>query len=343
MSKKNQIWKYSWNPSGYFEQEIELDLSKKYVNDLISLPHKFFKTKDFGIYTKKKDGTKKYFTCIEGEASNSDFVFDGYDADLTKVAGFNVYSKIRLCSNKVANLNSVYVDCCFLADIVDYEDFGQSLNKDSDVNHKSLTLTESLNAPKAEVEEISSESISGDWGIISKKEVCFKKPVSFDGLSLKKNGIEVKECENLVFGTETDNFSISFKRGYVSFFNKGKERMIFSVNNDISDIPYFGIPFIPSNSKATLTFVPWLSVDPNLKGIKMEGGRIGDSEFSIGNISLNRDSETASIDLCSMPFVKAIKNKEFTMFDGLIRVDLEKKEVFIKGISLEKLLKKIGE
>jgi hypothetical protein len=336
MSKANQIWKFSWNPSGYYTENNYIDLSKKYLNNEIYLNHTYFNDKRFVIYSYLSDKTKRFYNIHTTLQANTDFLFVGLDEELTKIAGTNIYSKLKMVSLRVQELNEVYVDCTFIADVIDASSIGQDLSTNSDVEHKSLTLKENLVVPKGIIDTLQVNSFNGSFGNISKDEI---KLVSStlnlnDELFISKSGL-ITDNDKVQFGSEKYNISFHPETKSVTLKAGDKREGILFRGPQLENIPVYGIPVILSDDKTKLSFVPWLCLEPDNKRIKLGNININDSSFLQDNkFEFAKDYIKASMTICDVPFITVDREKNFiNIFNDVIKINLTTKDVIMNGFT----------
>ena len=334
MKNTKQLWKYTWNPQGYLETDIKVDLSKKYKNNTFYLPHTFFHIKDFKLYSLQANGNKKFYNCHETLKDTTDFLFVNKDEDLSKLASIPIYSRVKLISNRVISLTEVFCDCYFVADVIDSALFNQELHQTAEVEHKSLTLSEVLVAPVAEV-----LSLQGDWGTINKDKIELHAETSINNISIEDSGILMKPSEkNIRFGEE--NFNVEFdKKTKNAFLSVGAKRkgVMFRGPQEISEIPVVGIPVILSDDRTRFSFVPWLTLDPNNKGIQVGAVNINNSTIITENemlFAMNKDTFSIKLDTHDFLLYNK-KNSLVSFFNGLIKVDLLNKKVSIQDFVID--------
>lgn len=339
MKNTNQLWKYTWNPQGYFETEIKIDLTKKYKNNTFTLNHTFFKSKDCKLYTYTSSGNKKFYNCHEELKDNTDFLFSNKDDDLSKLCGSSIYSRIKLISTRVIDLTEVYCDCYFVADAIDPSTFNQDLHQEAEVKHKSLNLTDYLIVPKATINELISNKLSGDWGNINKDNVTIKTGININGVYISDTGLLYETSDkNISFGEE--NYKIEFdkkvKNAFISVGNK-RTGLLFRGPKTLEEVPVFGIPVILGDDKTRWSFVPWFTLDAQNKGIKLGSININDKVIIKDNeVILGKDSDSFVIKLDTYNFITYNKAlNEVSVLDGAIKINVITKQVSFNNITLD--------
>ncbi len=338
MSNNSQIWKFSWNPSGYFLEKNFIDLSKKYINNEIYLNHTYFNTNRFTIYSILTDGTKRFYNIHTTIQADTDFLFVGLDTELSKIAGTNIYSKLKLVSVRVQSLNEVYVDCTFIADVIDYSSIGQDLNKDSNVEHNALILKENLIVPEGIINSIQVNTFSGEFGSISKEEVLFNNnSINLNNeLEITKTGLIVtQEVDPIVFGSENYNVSFHPETKSVNLKSGYKREGILFRGPKFEDIPVYGIPVILEDDKTQFGFVPWFSIDAENKGVKLGNININDSTiFKDNKFDFGKNYISASMTMCGVPFIVTDRATNMVdLFGGIIKINLTNKDVIMNGFT----------
>jgi len=337
MNKTNQLWKFSWNPSGYFIEKIKIDLSKKYVNNEFYLTHTYFNTNKFLAYSYLADNKKKFYNVHTSLQDNTDFLFTGLDEELSKLAGTNVYSRLKLISSRVQELNEINIDCTFLADVIEASSIGQDVNKTSDVEHKSLTLKETIVAPEGIFNSIKSNFIDGDFGVLSKDKMELNSSsLNLNNeLLISKSGLIINKDQNIKLGSE--NYNVSFNTSTKSAtLNVGEKREgILFRGPKFDNIPVYGIPVILSDDKTRLGFVPWLSIEPEQKRIKVGNININDSTlFQDNNFDFAKNYKKATMTICDTPFITIDRESNMVnLFNGIIKINLSTRDVIMNGFT----------
>ncbi|HNQ19607.1 MAG TPA: hypothetical protein PKI46_00940 [Bacteroidales bacterium] len=339
MSITKQIWKYTWNPQGYFEEKIKIDLSKKHKNNTFSLNHTFFKGKDLALYSILETGEKKFYSCKNNMKDKPDFILTDLEEELSKLAGTPIYSKIKVISNRAIQLNEVFCDAYFVADTIDSKSFNQELNQEADVEHNSLSLKDYLLVPKATIDELISNSISGDWGELNKKNIKFNlDTININNTSVSDKGISIEDSEtNIKFGSDSYALEFDKNKGIAKFIiGKNREGIVIRGPKTLNDIPVFGIPVILEDDKTKLSFVPWLVLNPEKKGIKLGSLAINDSTYiSDDYIMLGKDRSSLTIDLDEINLLLYVhREKTISLFDGALKVNLTTKEITFNNVTI---------
>ena len=196
---KQQVWKLAWNPQGYSDVTFDIDTAKNSVNDIIKLPHTFFKSDGFSCAIRNSN---IMITCgIRG----TDIVFMSPDSSLTSLSNTPVYESIKLATAKVVN-KVLTITCSFIGDIIDPKDFGQKLTPDSDVYHKSIS-TDIVDADIGNYFEVNSNMVNTD-------RLSLTNDSYIDGTTIKLEDVEISEGK-LSLGTES--FSIEGKTNYIRY------------------------------------------------------------------------------------------------------------------------------
>jgi len=137
-----QFWKLPFKKTGYPAETQEFSTVGKSLGDTIVLSRKYFQISGTtAIYLDKKDN--QYKSASLGTENTNFLVTKGLDEELTDSISIPIYTRIQLKSSKILNtiLKITYQP---FGDILDPKDFQQELSPTSDVNHKSLTLTNNL-------------------------------------------------------------------------------------------------------------------------------------------------------------------------------------------------------
>lgn len=333
MANTQQIWKFSWNPSGYRLTNQELSTIGFSKGHQFSLSHTFFSISDFFIYY-MAGSSKRYLKCHTSVLADTDILFIGKDESLSALLGKDVFSRIELVSDKSIG-KALFYDYTAHCDVITFDSLGQELHKTADVEHKSITV-QKVSTVKLSSEETATNKVEGEFGNISKDKVTFLGELDSKDCSLSKNGVLLKEVEKL-FKIGNEFFNISFNRDKeVAFLQTGEEKegVLFRGPNKIENVPVYGIPVILPDDPSRIAFVPWLSIDPNAEGIKIGSINIKDKTFITDTEAhFFKDSSKGLITISGKPFVEYdLSVNECYLFGGIIKVNLETKEVKVNGI-----------
>ncbi len=328
-----QIWKFSWNSNGYRLEKIQFDISSYSKGEEIKLPHSFFLDEDFKCYVNDAVENKIYFNVDTELKEKTDILLKAKDLELSKLLNKNVYTRMLVVSDRVKQYSSVYLDMTVLGDIIDPDDFQQSLNPQSDVKFKSLT-TEKIITDSLEVKDIFNIStMSGDLIEGNSSGLKLKVPVEHKKQLTLNEGIRSKK--ELIIELE-NGITLTFD-GVSCVINKGEiteKSILKSLSYD--KIPVFGIPVILSDDKSTLNFVDFLKLLPDIKGIYTEGIQLNNKDLITSkNIVIGSNEDYFEIKICEFSFLKIDKQKKSALlFNGLIRFDLENNKVYINNIEI---------
>ncbi len=342
MNTTDQLWKFSWNPAGYKIADMPMDITNRKGGDYFSLNHTYFNIKDFNIYTVSSTGSKTYYKCHEKLLATTDFLFDKRDEILSNVAGVSVYSRIKVISTRATKLTKIFVDCNFLADVIDPSSFNQDLTQDSDVEHKSLTVKDKIVAPVGHFEEV-----KGMWGNINVSSTEIKSTsIKLGNTFLSDSGYLIDSAESIVtLGKK--NFNISFdEKNMTASLQVGAKRdgILIRGPKTAQEIPVFGIPVILSDDKTRWGFVPWLTLDPVNKGIKIGSLNVEDNSLLTStSLEIGKTLSISTIKLNAMSFIDYNRDTgEVSMLDGMIKVNVITRSININGITIDgKLLPSI--
>lgn len=262
---KNQVWKLAWNPQGYDVDTYEVDTSKYSIGDFLSLPRSFFSNSKFSCRLKNEPSV-----LIDFGIAGKDILITGKVKGLSDLAKIDVYSKLKLCSSKVIG-KVLVITYTPLGDVIDPQDFGQTLNKDSDVEHKTLT-TKEINS-----DTVNSKSITVQETLELKKELALgtngskitESSLSLEGISLSKEAIDLKENElNVQFNSNYIKYDPSSDSFVIR--NNGTSEdtalaKLYSVNNKEGAI-FFGSP---ATDKSAIMTTDWLYVDGTDRALRV--------------------------------------------------------------------------
>lgn len=245
-----QFWKLPFRKSGYPADTIEISTEGKIVGDYILFPRKFFQLSGTSAqYFDKKDNQYKSAT-IGAEKTNF-LMAKNIDEELSLSTGITVYTRLQLKHINVTNtiLRIVYQP---FGDILDPDDFEQSLNKTADVEHKSLTLSNNLICKNATVlEKIKSYEIEASVGKV-------------DNLFINK----VKANE-ITIGEGKDK--LTFQGGF--FKIDGKTFPHISPSNLIPANTLTILALSPSNF-IELVPINFLKINPTIKDLSIQGKNV---------------------------------------------------------------------
>jgi len=336
MGVTKQIWKFSWNPAGYPIEQFSTSTGTISVNPVIKLQHSYFKIEGFVAYTITKKGTKLFYKCNEIKVAGTDFLFNEQDITLSTLAGKSIYSSLKMCSSRVENLSNLIIECSYIADVIDADSLNQDLHQEASVEHKHLKVV-SLDSKQANIAEIESEMISGTWGELTPDSFVLNDSAQINGTNISKNGFESTfPVDSLNFGNKDFNvsFDVATKTAKLQVGEK-RGGVLFHSLPDISQIPIYGIPVVLSDDRARLNFVPWFSLDPTNKGIKIGSLNIDENTLiNKGSIDIAKKEVLCNITLCNDNFLSYNKQTgDVSIFNNLIFMNVITKKVVINGIT----------
>jgi len=266
---KSTSWKYAWNPNGYGLETFEIDTSlyPYKVGDFLSLAHTYFKEEGFVIES-IKEGVRS--TLVR----NKDYKLEAKDRGLSEIVGFDVYRKVGIVSEKMLN-TVLSITCVYLGDALDPSYFGQVLNKDADVEHKSIKVKNATVEGQAFIKKLHIEedlqfpklgNIKDDTFIFGSNKIKLNSGVSIDNEKIKTDSEE--------FGIITSDNYFTYdknkKRWYVYNPRHGEKVPLATFYQSDDSVRKFGIPVILENDPASLTTVSWLRIDPSKRLLVVE-------------------------------------------------------------------------
>jgi len=245
-----QFWKLPFRKSGYPAETYEVSTVGKVVGDYIVFPRKYFQIAGTSaLYLDKKDST--YKPASLGTDPTMFLVAKNIDAELTDSLGINIYTRLQLKSAKVVNTNLKLVYQPF-GDVLDPQDFQQSLTPTSDVTFKSVTITHDLTCRNVTLtNNLTLDKITANLGIITE---------------VHSDLIKAKE---LIVGTGDNKFS--FKNGMLEINGKTYPQV------DPDTLIYTNtlkvLTLSPANFVELLP-IDWLTVDVTKHDLAIQGTNI---------------------------------------------------------------------
>lgn len=282
----DRYWKLPWNPQGYKESTFVVSTSGMATGDILKLQHSFFKGESL-VATNSK-GKKLVISATNAKA---DILLDSKDSYLSAISRFDVYSQVKL--NTTATLNTeLTITCSYICDSFDPEDFEQPLNTIADVQHNSL-LVVALGSYEASTNFLRvSDSMDVPNGTIDNDRIVFHHPTM--------------ELGDIVFSQDKIQVPSINLEGSNCYLRYNKDTNSWEINNGYlikasTHLPLNGVAIIDPTDSDSITCVPWLKVNGELRGIETEYASVKtvdldgtiiskkDGVISIGDISILQD------------------------------------------------------
>lgn len=226
-----------------------------------------------------------------------DIILYNKELRLSEMAGTGVYESVRLGSKRACG-KLLTVTATFVADRIDAKSFNQELNQDSDVVHYSLdTIISTTRESYTRFSRIDEQAVL-PCGYIDTESVHLTcSDVSFGAFSFHEKGLSSNASD---FGFYLPDGHLRFDIGtksWVRFLpSTGEEAPLISFFS--KEVPYGGIPITNLADPSTLTFVDWITTNPdekklitkNFKTEKLESDTTDTKELTIGGHVIKCDS-----------------------------------------------------
>ena len=188
------------------------------------------------------------------------------------------------------------------------------------------------------IKTLSMDSATGDFGLISKEEIKLKSNSMNlnDQIKLSKTGLIVtEEIETITIGSDNYNINFNPETKSVSLKSGYKREGVLFRGPKLEEVPVYGIPVILEDDKSKFGFVPWFSIDPVIKGIKIGNLNVNDSSILKDNkFDFAKKYVSASITMCDIPFITIDRESNMiNLFGGIIRINLSNKDVIMNGFT----------
>ena len=256
------IWKYSWKPEGYGEEKIEVDTSAALIGSFIKLPHTFFRGAEFSASL--ESGAELTIGYENSTLTGKeDLILRSQDVKLSQLGSSNVYRAIEVASKR-AKAKKLILKINFIADAFDPADFGQSLNEEADVKHKSLEASE-IRTETLVVSRAVLDTISGTWGELTPELVRFASSLIVSNGFQYKDGIVTIDKALELSCAEAGKLRYNPEVYLWEVWNARTKKFVpitFS-HESIGDIPANAIPYVSADDKAAQSYNPSFFLDKN--------------------------------------------------------------------------------
>lgn len=327
---KQTIWKYSWNAGGYPAESFEIQTTQKRVGDFVYLPHTFFKGAGFAASIRVSD-TVKSLSIGFGDDTSTDLTLADKQTDLSTLAGFDIYRKVRLNTARTCN-TVINCTCTFIADAFDPAEFGQSLHQSADVIHKSISV-KTATADTAQIQQASVDTLDGSWGSVSKDHVTFAaEEIRFGQAVLTKDSFGSDDPFTLRSGSSRIKYDTDLKKWVMTNERSGVDAPIITLYASPDDTPKYSIPVILASDPTSIQFVPWLSISPEDHAVIMERLRVG--ELRISGTTITSDT---GMTLSSGPS-NIVLSPDGTITIGAVRFSSTEQAIKFGDVSINKEL-----
>ena len=276
MSNPTPIWKYTWNTSGYEPVAVTLNTLNNQISDVIKLPHSFFKQEGFQASYLTSEGFYAPLSVgVEDSLSRVDILLFGLESELSRLAGAQIYSRIKLNSPLAINA-SLQISVVYVADAFDPAEFNQSLNQEANVTHKSLTVSDRIMTSEMVADSAEVDEFIGSFGKINATEINFiSGKASFAGAQFSEEGCSIPGSK-WSFGT------INLRANqYGRLTVEDPNNHIFKpyvTLEEMKDTSY--IPVVTANNPTSLADSGFMSVD-------LDNKRIYVNSMQVNQIVLN--------------------------------------------------------
>jgi len=278
-------FKLGFRYDGHGVEAFEFSTKDKVVGDIVYLPHSFFFLD--GLTANLADGSS---LSISSSDPNSDILVINPDGFLSSYTKKIVYSAIKLNKSRVCN-TTININCNFVGDTIDPNDFGQMLNPESDVKHKTVETSDKIYTPNLEADQITTQSISGQFGVINSEDIILesKRVVINNVLSFDKDKM-VTSSPSFYVGTESIGLQLDNTSSTFSVVTPETTSKV--VTYLVPDNEANSIPIISMVNPEKLETVPWLKVgnDYDVWVPKIVTNDISCQSIKIGKVEIKYDT-----------------------------------------------------
>lgn len=278
-------FKLGFRYDGHEKKTFDLSTEGKTIGDIIKLPHSYFFFD--GFKATLPNGTT---LTVSYSDSNADILVVNMDSFISTYTKQLAYTAIKLNKSRVCNTN-LSISCIFVGDTIDPNDFGQMLNPDSEVTHKKMNLSDRLTTPLVEADQIVTQSISGQFGVINSSDTLLEsnRLLLDNTVSIEKDKI-VTSNQTLYIGTNSIGISL----------DEASSTFTINTPDSISKVITFlepeneanTIPIVSIENTEKLKTVPWLKVGEefDIRVPKVVTNDILCQNIKIGKIELKYDT-----------------------------------------------------
>lgn len=300
------VWKYSWRPEGYGLETIEMDTSSSPIGTLITFDHTFFRGLEFSAQL--ASGTSLTIGYENAALTGKeDLILRAYDAKLSQLCNSGIYRAVEIGSSR-ARAKKLLIKINFIADAIDPADFGQSLNPQADVIHKSLTA-EKITSNEAVIENVIAEkSTTGTWGAITPDKVTLTADsIEAAGIQFTRGTCTLKDP--LILETSKGKLRYNPEILLWEVWNSRSNRYVpITISHEaVEDIPEGGIAVVSGDDKAAQCY--------------QEGFFLKNSELNVP--SIKTDAGTFTKDRIDLQTSEILWNGHTlrTLSDGTLDID----------------------